>query len=206
MSANDTSWQPGTHITVRNVWHGRVFSAYPFVVVEEAVALIVTYIPPGAVWKRPTDLVGRDIRLPHGEWQLRDDTWYGHGMLRFFVRGAAHSMMAFRKPGGIEFWYINLEEPYRRTQMGLDTRDNHLDVVLRGDLSTPEWKDEAELEEAMMLGVIDATEVATIRSEAARAIDWVQRGHPAVDDCWRHWMPPDVWTMPQLAPGWDLVS
>jgi len=26
-----------------------VFSAYPFVVVEETAALIVTYIPPGAV-------------------------------------------------------------------------------------------------------------------------------------------------------------
>jgi hypothetical protein len=58
----------------------------------------------------------------------------------------------------------------------------------------------------MVLGVIDATEVAAIRSEAARAIDWVQRGHPAVDECWRQWTPPDAWTMPQLAPRWDVVS
>jgi hypothetical protein len=115
-------------------------------------------------------------------------------------------MMAFRKPGGVACWYINLEEPYRRTPIGLDTRDNHLDVVLRGDLSRPEWKDEAELEEARVLGVIDATDFAAIRSEASRAIDWVQRGHPAIDDCWRHWMPPDEWTMPRLAPGWDDVS
>jgi len=206
MSANDASWQPGSHITVRNVWHGRVFSAYPFVVVEETATLIVAYIPPGAVWKRPRDLAGRDIRLPHGEWQVRDAAWYGHGMLRFFVRGAAHSMMAFRKPGDIDFWYINLEEPYRRTRIGLDTRDNHLDIVLGGDLSRPQWKDEAELEEAMVLGVIEAREVAAIRSEALRAIDWVQRGHPAIDDRWRHWMPPDGWAMPRLAPGWDALS
>jgi hypothetical protein len=206
MSTNDASWQPGEHITVRNIWCGRVFSAYPFVIVEDTAALIVTYIPPGAVWKRPTDLGGGDVRLPHGEWRLRSDSWYGHGMLRFFVPGAAHSMMAFRAPGDIDFWYINLEDPYRRTRIGLDTRDNHLDVVLRGDLSRPEWKDEAELEEAMVLGVIDEAEVAEIRSEAANAIRWVQRGHPAIDDCWRQWMPPDAWTMPQLAPGWEFVS
>jgi hypothetical protein len=202
MSRDDTLWQSGEHITVRNIWQGRVFSAYPFVVVEESTALIVTYIPPGAVWKRPTDSRGRDIRLPLGEWRL----WHGHGMLRFFVRGAAHSMMAFRKPGDIEFWYINLEEPYRRTRIGLDTRDNHLDVVLRGDLTTPQWKDEDELEEAMALGVIEAAEGAAIRAEAARAISWVQRGHPAIDDCWRRWMPPEAWTIPQLAPGWEVVS
>jgi hypothetical protein len=52
-------------------------------------------------------------------------------MLRCFIRGAAHSMMVFRKPGDTEFWSINLEEPYRRTEIGLDTRDNHLNVVLR---------------------------------------------------------------------------
>ncbi len=53
---------------------------------------------------------------------------------------------------------------------------------------------------------IAATEVAAIRTEAARAIRWVQRGHPAIDDCWRHWMPPDAWATPQLSPGWDAVS
>lgn len=206
MSTNDTFWHPGAHITVRNIWHGRVFSAYPFVVVEESASLIVTYIPRGALWKRATDLRGRAIRLPHGEWQLRDALWYGHGMLRFFVRGAAHSMMAFRKEGDIDFWYINLEEPYRRTGIGLDTRDNHLDVVFRKDLTTPELKDEDELEQAMVLGDIDATEVAAIRGEAARAIRWVDRGHPAIDDRWRLWSPPEEWATPQLASGWDVVS
>lgn len=56
MSTNDASWQPETPITVRNIWHGRVFSALPLVVVEDTAELIAAYIPPGTVWKRPTDL------------------------------------------------------------------------------------------------------------------------------------------------------
>jgi hypothetical protein len=205
MSIREAFWPSGTHITVRNIWLGRVFTAFPFVVVEETAALIATYIPPGTVWKRPIDRTGRDIRLPHGAWQMRDDTWYGHGALRLFVRGAAHSVLVFRTQNGVDRWYINLEEPYQRTPIGLDTRDNHLDVVFPGDLCTPRWKDEAELKEAVALGLIDAAEAAAIRTEAAQAISWVQRGHPAIDDRWRHWSPPDVWTTPQLAPGWEVV-
>jgi hypothetical protein len=205
MGTHEVSWQPGTHITVRNIWHGKVFSAFPFVIVEETAELIVTYLPPGAVWKRPIDLVGRDMRLPHGTWRLRDAVWYGHGMLRIFVSGASHSVMIFLMPGGVDRWYINLEEPYQRTPIGLDTRDNHLDLVFPSDLSTPRWKDEAELEEAIALGVIDAPEAAAIRTEAQRAIGWVQRGHPAINDRWRSWMPLKAWTTPQLQSGWEVV-
>jgi hypothetical protein len=68
MGMQEAFWQPGTHITVRNIWHGRVFSAYPFVVVEETAELIATYVPPGTMWKRATDLQGRELRLPHGAW------------------------------------------------------------------------------------------------------------------------------------------
>ena len=32
-------WEAGAHVVVRNVWHGRVFSAYPLVVVEDTADL-----------------------------------------------------------------------------------------------------------------------------------------------------------------------
>ena len=80
METTPAIWQPGTHITVRNIWQGQVFSAYPFVVVEDTSEWVATYVPPGTGWKRPVDLQGRDIRLPYGEWKLRDDAWYGDGV------------------------------------------------------------------------------------------------------------------------------
>ena len=90
-------WPPGTHITGRGIWFGRVFAAWPFVVVEETETHIAAYIPPGSVWKRPTNLAGNDIRLPHGDWRLRDDVWHGHGMVRSFSRLQA-CMMAVATP------------------------------------------------------------------------------------------------------------
>ena len=38
-------WEAGAHVVVRNVWHGRVFSAYPLVPVEDTADLVVLFIP-----------------------------------------------------------------------------------------------------------------------------------------------------------------
>ena len=54
-------WQPGTFITGRSFWYGRVFAAWPFAVVEDRGDVIAACMPPGTVWKRPTDLEGNDM-------------------------------------------------------------------------------------------------------------------------------------------------
>ncbi len=205
METTHVRWSPGTHITVRNIWQGRIFSAYPVVVADTA-DLIATYVPAGAGWKRPVDFQGRAIRIPHGEWRLRDEVWYGHGVLRIFIPGVAHSVLVFFGPTDVDRWYINLEAPLQRTPIGLDARDQFLDVVFSSNLSTYRVKDEPELDEALSLGLIDAREAASIRAEAQRVIAWIQQGHPAIQDYWRWWQPPTSWTEPQLAPGWEMVD
>ena len=87
-------WQPGDYITGRNIWHGQVFTAWVFVVVEDRGDLIAAYTPPGTVWKSPVDMAGNDVRLPHGDWQLRDNVWHGRGMVRVFLKDTAHSVLA----------------------------------------------------------------------------------------------------------------
>ncbi len=199
-------WQPGDYITGRNIWHGRVFTAWAFVVVEDRGDVIAACTPPGTVWKRPVDLAGNDVRLPHGDWQLRDDVWYGKGMVRVFLKDTAHSLMVFLGDGDVRWWYVNLESPFRRTEIGLDTTDLHLDVVFPPDLSEPQWKDEDEVEEAVAYGSMTREDADAARAEAERAIRWIQSGnHPAIDDRWRTWTPPTEWGIPTLAPGWETL-
>ena len=199
-------WAPGTSITGRSIYYGRVFTSWAFVIVEDRGDVIAACTPPGTVWKRPTDLDGNDIRLPHGEWLLRDDVWYGRGMVRVFVEGAAHSVLVFLGEGDVRRWYVNLEAPFRRTAIGLDTSDQHLDIVFPPGLGEPEWKDEDELEEAVAFGSMTREEADAVRAEAERAIAWIQRGdHPAIDDRWRTWTPPPELGIPKLAPDWETL-
>ena len=199
-------WRPGDHITGRSIWFGRPFAAWPFVVVEDRGDVLAVCIPTGGVWKRPTDLDGNDIRLPHGEWSFRDDIWYGPGMVRVYIEGAAHSVLIFLGDGDVSRWYINLEAPFRRTAIGVDSRDQHLDIVFPPELGEPRWKDEDELDEAVAYGSMTADEAAEVRAEAERAIAWVRRGdHPAIDDRWRTWRPTAEWGVPTLAPDWETL-
>jgi len=106
------------------------------------------------------------------------------------VRGASYSVIVFLPPDDVERWYINLEQPFVRTPIDLDTRDNHLDLVFPGDLSAHRWKDEDELAKAVAFGSVSAAEAAAFRAEGERVIELVQRGdHPAIDDRWCGWTP-----------------
>ena len=199
-------WAPGTHITARSIWGGRVFAASCFVVIEDRGDVLVACTPAGTRWKRPVDLDGNDVRLPHGAWRLRDDVWRGRGMVRVWMRDVAHSVLIFLGDGDVGIWYVNLETPFRRNAIGLDLTDQHLDIIFPADLGEPRWKDEDELEEAVAFGSMTAEEAAAVRAEAERAIAWVRRGdHPAIDDRWRTWTPPAEWSVPVLAPGWDTL-
>ena len=199
-------WQPGDHITGRSIWYRRVFAAWAFVVIEDRGDVIAACTPPGTVWKRPPDLEGNDIRLPHGEWRLRDDVWYGRGMVRVFIEGAAHSVLVFLGEGDVRRWYVNIETPFHRTAIGLDTSDQHLDIVFPPDLGEAQWKDEHELEEAVAYGSMTRGEADATRAEAERAIAWIRRGdHPAIDDRWRTWEPTPELGIPVLAPAWETL-
>ena len=51
---------------------------------------------------------------------------------------------------------MNLQEPLQRTQLGFDTFDHDLDVVVVPMAPPGAWKDEDELVEAIRLGVLPA--------------------------------------------------
>ena len=59
--------------------------------------------------------------------------------------GRAHSIYLFwHEDGELEHWYVNFEQPLRRTPVGFDTFDEKLDLIVRPDGSY-RWKDEDEL-------------------------------------------------------------
>ena len=201
----EVRWEAGAHVVVRNVWHGRVFSAYPLVVVEDRDDLIVLFIPAGAIWKKPVHVDGSHARIPYGDWTLKDEAWYGLGALRFFPTAESHAVLAWRGREGIARWYINLESRCRRTPIGWDIRDHFVDIDYRDGFETPRLKDQDELVAAHALGIVTASEVASILRDAERARALVQHGHPAIDKKWETWEPSPHWTVPTFGAGWDQV-
>ena len=102
---------------------------------------------------------------------------------------------------GCEFagWYVNLQEPLRRSPLGFETDDLVLDIRIQPDRSWA-WKDEDELEEAVRLGRFTEDEAQAIRAEGERVLE--ERPWPTG---WEDWRPGPGWPLPRLPEGWDVV-
>jgi hypothetical protein len=207
-------WKPGSQIVYREVWRGRVWTARPVTVVQDAPDLIVLYLCSGARWKFPAPVDG-DEEHPHlfhyllatESWRLIDLTWTWGDTL-FLVRpGEAHAVHAmWREPDrAFEGWYINLQEPVRRTRIGFDSMDQDLDIVVSPDLSTWSWKDEEPFRHGIEIGLFTNQQVREIRAEGKRVIERVRAKASPFDDGWEDWVPDPAWPVPELPQAWDQI-
>ena len=176
----------------RDVHLGRVWRAQACRVVEETDELLALWIPAGAPAKVPAG----GLRIPGEIWEL-EDTAPKREQLCIARRGRAHSIYLFwQDDAAIDHWYVNFEQPLRRTPLGVDTFDEKLDLIVRPDGGF-RWKDEDELEQAAAAGLLDA---GAVRAEAARVLEeW------PFPTGWEDWRPDPAWPVPRLPEGWDVV-
>jgi Protein of unknown function (DUF402) len=195
-------WSRGDVVCLREIWDGRVWTARPWIVVEEQADLVVLWIPRGAPTKVPAE---NEIEpMARGDWTLVDGTWELPA-LRFHERGAAHSVLVFLRDGELDVFYVNMEEPWRPTPIGFDYLDQKLDLIVRPDGSW-EWKDEDELDEAVARGIFSAELEREIRDEGERAVGHALAKRPPFDGSWEAWRPDPRWLPPALPDGWGAVS
>jgi hypothetical protein len=136
--------------------------------------------------------------LPPDEYVWRSDTlrlmfpershsvwlfWEGRGDLRRFVR-----------------YFVNLEEPFRRTPIGFDTQDHTLDAIVTPDLSW-RWRDEDELRNHVTEEFYTPELAEAVWAEGRAAVDTlVRREHPACG--WTTWLPDATWKLPVIDAAW----
>jgi len=188
---------------MREMWGPRVWAARPMTVVRDDDDLIAVYMAIGTPWKRPVAPDGAILRMPWRDWTLADDVWVRRSFLHLVRPGDAHaSMVAFDDEAAFAGWYINLQEPLRRTRVGFDYMDQMLDIEVDQDLS---WrlKDEAELQEEVDRGLISPYEADVVRREAGRVIEQIERRASPFADGWERWRPDPAWPVPGFLPTWD---
>lgn len=194
----------GDQVVWRITWHGRLWWALPVTVVEDD-ELVVLYVAPRTPFQ--ANVEGEQPRLPP-DWELIGRTWSEKPVLQLTKPAERHAVWAVWRGVGEElaYWYINLQEPLRRTQLGFDTRDNMLDIVVEPDLSAWQWKDEDHLAEAVQNGVLSTADAEAVRREGERVIQLIEAGTPPFDPEWGAWQPDAAWPIPALRPGWDEVG
>ena len=191
--------QPGDHTILREVWQGKVWSLRPVTVVKDSPDFVALYIEHGTIWRGARTLKGEVLRVPWETWQLSGPLpWINHG-LRLYPPGAPYSIsLTWGTDWHLLNWYVNVEEPLRRSEMGFDYMDWTLDIVVEPDLSNHRWKDEEELAEAVTRGVYTPEHAIRIREAAGSGLEHLTSRRPPFDERWEDWRPDPAWQMPVL--------
>jgi predicted RNA-binding protein associated with RNAse of E/G family len=205
----DNHFSPGQTIILREVWDGKIWSAKPGIIVQDTPDMLAVYAPPGTMIKHPRTPECKRIKADNrlrSEWILIDNPWSEYHILRMTIPSAPYSVLAFWENPGMKFhdWYINLEDPLRRTASGFEYMDQWLDVIVAPDLVSWHWKDEDEFAEAVLLKLISQEKAKAMRLEGERVVKWLQSGKSPFH-AWESWRPDPTWKVPVLPDGWDKV-
>lgn len=202
-----TPFEPGATVAIRELWDGRVWFARPATVVRDDPNLTMLVVHPHATAKEPVDPAGVPLRIPTGDWTLRDirrgETWN----LSFAFPDTPYAViLGYEATGDLREYYVNLQTPLARSQTGFDLVEHILDVTIPPDRSTWAWKDEDELAEAIDGGLFTEEDAAWFHYWGERAVEHILLREPPFDEDWGSWQPDPTWPEPELPAGWDLVS
>jgi hypothetical protein len=199
-------WAPGDAVVVRYVEPWGPVSGLPVRVLEDSRERVALYLARGTELHWPA-IGGRTIRDASLEerytstWGHLPQVWGDGSLLLVFPVGRAYGLWLFFDDAGTfrGEWYVNLQAPFRRTPIGLDTRDHTLDLWLAED-GSHRWKDENELDAAVRLGFFTAAEAAGFREEGERVA-----AELPVPTGFESFRPNDAWAYAALPEGWELV-
>lgn len=200
-------WPPGSTVVIRQHRHGRFRAVTPMVLVEDRPDRTLLYVPRGTRFLAPADSSGRVTRSICEEVAVRPDHWRDHAALHIVPDGAAFAVTVRWRRSFDDFagFYVNVQEPLRRTNIGFDSMDQTLDVLIAPDRSEIRVKDEDELDDAARHGFFSVTEVTEIRAAARTATEMVLGRVPPLDEPWHLWRPDPTWSAPQLPDDWGSV-
>jgi uncharacterized protein len=201
-------WDPGEQVLLRSIEaDGKVHSARPVTVVADDghTAALQLVIGTPMMWPEFGDRSDLIRKFAAGEWTFARRTWTDNDVLILLRNGDAYSPQLYRSAdGALKFWYVNLQDPVRRTRRGFDTLDHILDVFAGLDLSWWQLKDEHELAEAVELGVLTSERADEIRDVAAHVGALIDGGE-AWWAFWSEWEPDRALPIPSLPVDWDVT-
>ena len=207
MLIQNSLWNQGDKVLLRGVWRRKLWFAIVAYIVADTDDLIALYWRAGTPNKIPGWRLSAQDILVEERLKLIDSTWTRTDLLMLVKPGASHSVELMWDKDTSEFlcWYVNLQEPLRRTPLGFDTMDQALDIVISPDRAKWRWKDEQEFADMMELGLISPGEAQAIRAEGERVIQMSATNQPPFCDGWEKWSPPDDWSIPEFPQNWDQL-
>lgn len=197
---------PGGEVVLRERWGGGIWAARPAVVVMDKPSEKRFFVPTGVKWWYPADDDGNEMRLPLEDWRLEEGEMNSRNLLSFaWPRRPYAVFLAWDPDWNFTGYYINLQTPLERTKFGFDCTDHVLDIEMSPDKSSWTWKDEADLERMVAVGLFTQEQADDFRAWGETAVEHIRFETP-FDEDWSEWRPDPDWPLPELDEDWDELD
>ena len=187
-----------------------VQTVWPWIVVRDDADAIVLYMPVGTIGKQRTGERGgpRDRLMLRWDGGHRDVTWHTANVVRLYREGDDYSIWIARDDttGAVVWRYINLEDPWRRTPIGFDSKDRWLDLYSEPGSDEWLWKDEDEIEWLVEQGRIDRAHADGVRRSGELAVGRIKAGETPLGPAWSSWRADGAWQVPTVPPSWKELE
>ncbi|WP_163544527.1 DUF402 domain-containing protein [Occultella kanbiaonis] len=191
----------GQAVIYRELWDDRVMTAMPMRIVADDGISAVLYLAAETSFQAARAPGGGPVR-DLANWSSVRAVWTGGSLIKILHSEAWYSIdVEFDKRRAFSGYYVNFQEPVRRTASGFDTVDLVLDLTV-DRAGAPHLKDVDDFENAVKDGHIASRTAERVWSEAERVRSEVERsGRPIDTDEWMQWNPPESWSAPTLSEG-----
>jgi protein associated with RNAse G/E len=208
----EKKWEYGDAILYRSNFNEKIWWAQSMVVIQDSDDQIVLLCKAGFPQMSPKlnpqrRLTVKDF-LSMNEMEMVKSEWKRTDVLRIIrpKNGFCVFVMWGAETHEHYCWYINIQEPIKRTKLGFETHDLTLDIVISPDKQKWEWKDEDELKEFVKAGVYSEDKASYIRREGEKALQLFFDNKSPFCDGWENWEIPNDISIPNIPNGWDTIK
>jgi hypothetical protein len=201
-------WARGETVAVRNIARsdGSVSAAMAAIAIRDDDEALALFVPVGTVAKDNYAVADRVAAVgtlgPSRARAYADRVWQMNTVRLYLPDVAFCVWLFFGTEDVFTGWYGNLEAPYQRTPIGVDTQDHALDVVADAK-GRWRWKDEAEFARRLELGLDTPEHQTAVRAAGLDFIARLEQNLPPFNCGWQDWRAPTDWTARALPHGWD---
>ena len=209
-------WNPGDNIAFRGIYNHRVSYIQAAVVVQDQAEEIVLAILPGAECFAPEGYMSekhgkagrwdRWGKYEKGYWKMQGYSWRTNRLLILLHPDKYYSSIYFWQADINQFlcYYINFQLPFRRSEVGFDTFDLELDIVVEPEYEW-QWKDKEDYQVGIERGIILDEWVHGIESAKPEVFEKLKKRQYPFDGSWLDWKPDPTWEPPKLPENWDKI-
>jgi hypothetical protein len=211
----DKPWEDGMSVLYQEIWANELLTARPVTVAADNAGIVALYSHPktrfrssaigsarygmpldqriaAMVAQRERSYAERTASDSHVLVVTADHHW--SALWLFWTDDWKH-----------QCWYVNLQQPIRRTERGIQIRDCALDLVVAPDRSW-RWKDRDEFEALCRCKFFPDAVAERAMDEARRMIDAIERWDSPFADGWEQWRPDPAWSVPELPDDWNVLA